>query len=277
MYIIDEAYLLGRVGRKGSFRPKQHALLFIKQGSIHMRVNKQEMVFGANQVLFIYNRNEYELEYISDDIKLFISSNSFSSNKIPVNFNRFQLFQIVSHSHDNILRIKDVHFNFVWDLLQKMNTLFHSNEISSYREDIFLNLNAAVVYYLVDIIQQNTQEQIASFHSRKEEISLNFLKLVFETYLQEKELKYYADKLNISIKYLSISVKDFTGFAPSHFIQTAVLDEACSLLASSQSSISEVAYQLGFSDQHAFSKFFKKKKGMNPKSFRKSMIEVDTI
>jgi AraC-like DNA-binding protein len=116
-------------------------------------------------------------------------------------------------------------------------------------------------------------------NTRKEEITLRFIELVSIHFRTEKELSFYAEKLNISIKYLFICVKETTNTPPTEFIANALLNESKTLLLSTKNTISIIASALSFSDQYAFGKFFKKQTGLSPKNYRSKneAVFIDTI
>ena len=76
--------------------------------------------------------------------------------------------------------------------------------------------------------------------------------------------------LNITPGYLSEVVSQTFGLSPKAFINQRLLSEAKNLLYYSDSTISEIAYQLGFSDPASFGKFFRKNATISPSEFRKS-------
>ncbi|MCB4235521.1 helix-turn-helix domain-containing protein [Kaistella anthropi] len=93
---------------------------------------------------------------------------------------------------------------------------------------------------------------------------------VFSTlhFKNEKELKFYADKLYITVKYLSNTVREITKVPPTYFITDSIINEAKINLLDNNTSIKEIANQLGFADQYTFGKFFKKHTGLSPKHYR---------
>ena len=84
----------------------------------------------------------------------------------------------------------------------------------------------------------------------------------------QHNLKFYADSLYITPKYLIHVVKNVSGKTPGELIQEALIAHAKLLLKNLNNSVSSVADELHFSDQASFSKFFKKHTGMSPLSYR---------
>lgn len=92
-------------------------------------------------------------------------------------------------------------------------------------------------------------------------------------YLVSKGLpsvQYIADKLNTSPKYLSSLLKVLTGQSAQHHIHEKLIDKAKEKLSTTNFSISEIAYQLGFEHSQSFSKLFKTKTNASPSAFRQS-------
>lgn len=105
--------------------------------------------------------------------------------------------------------------------------------------------------------------------SRQDFITLNFFKLINEYAIREHRLNFYAQSLCISEKHLTRIIKEATGKTPYSFICHEILHHAMALLEDNKYSIGEVADILGFSDQSAFCKFFKKQKMISPMTYRK--------
>ncbi len=82
------------------------------------------------------------------------------------------------------------------------------------------------------------------------------------------EVSYFASKLNLSSSYLSDLLQKFTGKSTMEHIHLELVDKAKSLLWGTESSISEIAYELGFEYPSHFTKIFKAKTGKSPSEYR---------
>jgi len=80
--------------------------------------------------------------------------------------------------------------------------------------------------------------------------------------------RYMADKLNLSTKYLSDSLKQLTGQTTQQLIQEKIIEKAKEILSSTELSVSEIAYQLGFEYPQSFNKLFKNKTSQTPNEYR---------
>lgn len=92
-----------------------------------------------------------------------------------------------------------------------------------------------------------------------------------DNYQQENGLPsvhYVAEHLNMSPTYLSGLLKSLTGLSTQQHIHLKLIDKAKERLSTTQLSISEIAYELGFEHVQSFSKFFKNKTNKSPLEFR---------
>lgn len=83
-------------------------------------------------------------------------------------------------------------------------------------------------------------------------------------------VQYLASELNVSANYLSDMLRSLTGQNAQGHIHNHLIEKAKERLSTSQASISEIAYQLGFEHPQSFSKLFKLKTSVSPVDFRRS-------
>jgi AraC-like DNA-binding protein len=83
-------------------------------------------------------------------------------------------------------------------------------------------------------------------------------------------VQFLADELNVSSSYLSSLLKSLTGQTAQQHIHDKLIEKAKEKLSTSQLTVSEIAYQLGFEYSQSFSKLFKAKTRQTPLEFRQS-------
>ncbi|ASZ10213.1 helix-turn-helix transcriptional regulator [Chitinophaga pendula] len=107
---------------------------------------------------------------------------------------------------------------------------------------------------------------------------LEHLEKLLADYFNSEELiskglptvQYVADNLNVSPKYLSGLLKTLTGQSTQQHIHDRLIDKAKEQLSTTNLSVSEIAYGLGFEHLQSFSKLFKTKTNVSPLEFRQS-------
>lgn len=96
----------------------------------------------------------------------------------------------------------------------------------------------------------------------------------FEKPLHDKGLppvSYFAAALNLSPKYLSDCLKQLTGETTQQHIQNKLIEKAKEQLSTTNLSVSEIAFSLGFEHSQSLSKLFKTKTNQTPLQFRASL------
>ncbi|MCQ9635662.1 helix-turn-helix transcriptional regulator [Chryseobacterium sp. WG23] len=83
-------------------------------------------------------------------------------------------------------------------------------------------------------------------------------------------VKYISSELKLSQRYLSDMLRSFTGLNTQQYIQSAIIEKAKEKLSTTNLSVSEIAYELGFEHSQSFSKLFKIKTNVSPLEFRHS-------
>jgi len=83
-------------------------------------------------------------------------------------------------------------------------------------------------------------------------------------------VKYVSTELQLSQRYLSDMLSTLTGLNTQQYIQNAIIEKAKEKLSTTNLSVSEIAYELGFEHSQSFSKLFKAKTNLSPLEFRQS-------
>lgn len=81
-------------------------------------------------------------------------------------------------------------------------------------------------------------------------------------------VEFLAEKLNISPRYLSDMLRSTTGQNAQQHIHNKLIEKAKEYLTSTNLSVSEIAYQLGFEHSQSFNKLFRKKTNLTPIAFK---------
>jgi AraC family transcriptional regulator, transcriptional activator of pobA len=92
----------------------------------------------------------------------------------------------------------------------------------------------------------------------------------YDSPIQIKTAKEFADKLFVHPNHLNALLKKHTGLNVSAHIKNRLLEESKVLLLRTNWTLQNIGYAIGFSDQPNFSQFFKKNTGITPAEYRKS-------
>lgn len=137
-----------------------------------------------------------------------------------------------------------------------------------YRDTIIKGLTFALMTEFT-AIYQNYKSDRNIVTTRQEELTNAFLKLLIENHRQERSVSFYADKLYVSRKHLSTTVKQVTGQTVLEWIHNIFIASTKVLLKNSHKTIAEIAEELNFSSPSFFCRLFKTHTGISPMEYRR--------
>ncbi len=111
--------------------------------------------------------------------------------------------------------------------------------------------------------------------SKEDHFILKAEKIILEN-LQDEEFSgnVLASKMHLSRSQFHRKIKALTGMSASIYIRNVRLQQALSLLKNPESTISEIAYQVGFKSPVYFSQVFKEKFDLTPSEMRESISKL---
>ncbi|MCX8524957.1 helix-turn-helix transcriptional regulator [Chryseobacterium formosus] len=83
-------------------------------------------------------------------------------------------------------------------------------------------------------------------------------------------VQFLSEQLNMSSQYMRSLLKSLTGQTTQQIIHEKLIEKAKEKLSTTELSVSEIAYELGFEHSQSFNKLFKAKTDISPLEFRKS-------
>ncbi|WET03192.1 helix-turn-helix transcriptional regulator [Flavobacterium sp. YJ01] len=252
-------------GRNAFEQPHKHdfyLVFFVEKGSGIHNVDFTKYTVDDYQVFFVrpgqvhnWLLNEdtigFQLMLSSEIVNVFsgLTALPFFEQNVPycltLSESRFQ--ELKKHLHDIELLLLEN------DLLNKEITLLQ----------LHLLLKLLQKDYLIQFPEHDSS-------SKPEKIIKQFNFLIDHNFNEESSVHFYADKLNITPNYLNILSQRYLKIPAGDVIKERTILEAKRLLTSTDLSIKEIAYQLGFNDNTYFTKVFKKYVGKTPGDFKES-------
>lgn len=129
----------------------------------------------------------------------------------------------------------------------------------------------SALFIMIESERKKLTENENSNNSIKNETFINFLKILEDNFRRPLGVEFYAEKLFMSSRNLNLICQKIMNQSVSEIIETRKLTEAKNLLASTNKSISEIGFELGYNEKSYFSNVFKKKSGQTPTEFRDEM------
>ncbi len=134
---------------------------------------------------------------------------------------------------------------------------------------------------LLNLAERFYDRQFDSRKSLCNQLSKGFYDLLEKYYSNESEtepkqptVQYFANKLYVTPNYLSDTIRHQSGKSALTVIHDFVIEEAKKLLLTSNLTVSEISYKLGFEYPNYFSRLFKRKTDLSPTEYRKSVKSI---
>jgi AraC-like DNA-binding protein len=137
-----------------------------------------------------------------------------------------------------------------------------------YAEEIQCALLKAVVLKLAE-----ASADAPAKPDRPWEITMLFKELLYDNFIRNRDVKFYADALAVSENYLNRCVNHITNKPPKQHITQMVIVHSKVLLQNRSKDIAQVAFELNFSDPSYFGRLFKQVTGQTPTEYRHSFTQ----
>lgn len=264
---------MGKNSTRNPFPLQMNActMLFVISGEMALTIDYKEFKATENCLVFLTERHLLSSVLVSKDFKGYhiMVDNVFFKNSTHGEMPPKQ--GVVYYARQNpVLSFEKEVFDTLIDNVKQLsyNILRSSHR---YQNNLIVN-NMAVFAY--EVWNKSVQEDKMESQNPHEEIALRFFDLVFDHCKEQHEVSFYAEQLCVTPVQLSRAVKNVMGKSALNIIHDIMLTEAKIQLRKQNVSIQQIADYLNFSDQAAFSKFFKKNTGVPPTAFRKSIVIV---
>lgn len=251
-------------GRNEFEQPHKHdfyMVFFVEKGSGVHNVDFTQYTVNDYQVYFIRagQVHNWSLDVDTSGFQLMLAADVIT---IFSNLGSFPFFE---QSVPSCLSLDKKQFEEFKIHLHEIELVLSDNDVLT-KEILLLRL-----HLMLKLLQKEYLNQFPEHDSstKPEKIIKGFNTLIDDHFNEESSVNFYADKLNITANYLNILSQKYLKMPASDVIKQRTILEAKRLLTSTDLSIKEIGYQLGFNDNTYFSKVFKKYTGKTPGDFKK--------
>lgn len=169
------------------------------------------------------------------------------------------------------------HYNLTNEKYKGIQDIFHFiRDIIRHRHINKSELIRSMFNVLKLAVGELPYEQCTISHDlgHKKELYEIFLHHLYRNFRKERQIHFYADKLNVSVAYLSRTVREISGSTVNDHVTSLVYKEICNMLSNSDMTVGEIATNLNFSDQSALTNFFKQRSGITPVAYRHRQLNA---
>ena len=270
------------------------AILICRKGKARLNVNYKDWELYVGAVITLFPNDVVELKVDGDckspqtengdcrspetengDCKSPQTANSFQVEILKYNPSllreaSLQLEQTVYSSlrEDRCRQDTPVVTNIINGMFGLLKVYFDQSECTCISQLVLCQLKAFFIGFH-EYLQRNPQyrpDEVKSYRVR--ELFNRFMMLLEKDYKISRDVNYYAEKMNISSKYLTNIVSQVTGHTPKTIIDQYVILQLKMHLKRTTQSIKEMAWEFHFADVSFFCRYFKKHTGLTPQQIR---------
>ncbi len=245
--------------------------MLVRKGELSLKVNGKRYWMEENSFLDVMETVTLASDHFSPDLRAWCLFVTFEFASESLKTLRPGPHRLLEQVNTPIKRFTDEECELLELQLQLLKgtldnpTHFYKLELAhTYFRSFSLELGNLLLVH-----DENENLHPDSYFSKKDLITINFIKLVSKHFASEHRIDFYADALCVSAKHLTRILKEITGKSPHEIIRDEIIHLAMSMLEEEKKPVSQIAEELHFSDQAAFCKFFKKRMGISPMAYRR--------
>lgn len=200
---------------------------------------------------------------------LFIHPDFLWNTNLAKTINRYEFF---GYNVTEALFMSEKEETVITDILKNIRREYHA-VIDKFTQNIII----AQIEQLLGYCERFYQRQFITRAKTNHQI-LAKVESILESYFNDNNLiekgtptaQYLAEQLHLSPNYLGSLLKSLTGNSTQTHIHEKLIEKAKEKLSTTNLTVSEIAYELGFEHSQSFSKLFKSKTKLSPLEFRAS-------
>jgi AraC-like DNA-binding protein len=236
----------------------------IKYGQNYYDFGEGGLVFTAPNQTFQSPDEKEKSGYI-----LFIHPDFLLSYQLS---NKIRQYGFFSYATNEALHLSEMEKSTITSILKTIQDELNSR-IDDYSQDIVISQ----IELLLNYSNRFYKRQFITRKAVNNELLQTMEGVLGDYFNNEKCLTQgiptvqdLSERLNISASYLSDMLRSLTGQNAQQHIHNKLIEKAKELISTTQLTVAEIAYQLGFEHPQSFSKFFKTKTNLSPLKFRQS-------
>ena len=226
----------------------------------HIAKNDLVVIPMPNRVSNLAAPADMQVEWFAADYK-------FLQNLLPSN--NYSIGGSISLNQDPIIKLTDEQARHLLSDFHRLRDRMGDRHLQFYRE-LMGSLCLTMMY---DIFEPHAQRDATDTHTDRTAYIVKQLMALLATGISrtERDVSYYAERLNVSPKYLSATIKRVTGHSVTSYIDRHTVPILKDYLGDERLSLTQIADQMNFTSLSYFSRYCTKHLGKSPSEYRQSL------
>lgn len=259
---------LKELGLENYVKVQAAALLLVRCGSVDVELDLKHYKLEAGSLFVVFPEQVVRAKNVSENFDpMCIACSKNMIDELIIRFD--DTTRLILKIRENpLIQLERVEFEQMKDSFEFLKKKFETTDMNSCRLQILKNYLIGLLYECIGMRSEPAMTDVVK--SRGQVLFSQFIDLVVEHHREQHSVKFYADELGITPKYLSAVAEEQTGKNAKRWIDEHIALDAKVLLRSSSRDIQKVSKILNFPDVSFFGKFFKRLVGVSPKAYRKT-------
>ncbi len=259
---------LKELGLENYVNVQAAALLLVRCGSVDVELDLKHYKLEAGSLFVVFPEQVVRAKNVSENFDpMCIACSKNMIDELIIRFD--DTTRLILKIRENpLIQLERVEFEQMKDSFEFLKKKFETTDMNSCRLQILKNYLIGLLYECIGMRSEPAMTDVVK--SRGQVLFSQFIDLVVEHHREQHSVKFYADELGITPKYLSAVAEEQTGKNAKRWIDEHIALDAKVLLRSSSRDIQKVSKILNFPDVSFFGKFFKRLVGVSPKAYRKT-------
>ena len=272
----------------GSKRPKvdyQYSTDFQAMNALELSHIYMHLLCTAGEGSFVFNERCYHIvkndlvvipmparvsniaAHADMQVEWFAADYKFLQNLLPSN--NYSIGGSISLNQDPVIKLTDEQARHLLSDFHRLRDRMGDRHLLFYRE-LMGSLCLTMMY---DIFEPHAQRDATDTHTDRTAYIVKQLMALLSTGISrtERDVSYYAERLNVSPKYLSSTIKRVTGHSVTSYIDRHTVPILKDYLNDERLSLTQIAELMNFASLSYFSRYCTKHLGQSPSEYRQSL------
>jgi len=257
---LAEKYMLSEIHNSDSFE-----IVVFRKGNGEAYIDNRKIEIIDNCILFIspFQLKKWNVNFSTLEFTILVFQEEFLNEFFADKFFTYKLLYFYQYDHPIRLNLNQEKIQGLCNILQEIKTELVSPNLDS------AHIIRSLIYYLLQRLNRDYAiKNNLPFQIETDNHAYAFKKLLEQHIKEKQRIEDYSNLLGISRITLNKAVKKKFNQTATQLLKNRLLIEIKNELLYSNKTISEIAFNIGYSEPNHLMRFFKKQTGFTASEFQ---------